>query len=204
MSHAKPKIGIVISTTRDARFGDRPTQWLLELASARGGAEFEVVDLRDYPLPFFNESASPAYMPPKNEVAQRFAEKVAEFDGYIVITAEYNHGIPAVLKNALDHVYAQFHRKPVAFVGYGGVGGARAIEQLRLVAVELQAAPLRNAVHIGMTEFLGLWQQGKAFSDYPHLEQSAGVMLDDLLWWAKALRAARDGNAGEETQAAAA
>lgn len=148
--------------------------------------------------------ASPAYVPPKNEVAQRFAEKVAEFDGYIVITAEYNHGIPAVLKNALDHVYAQFHRKPVAFVGYGGVGGARAIEQLRLVAVELQAAPLRNAVHIGMTEFLGLWQQGKAFSDYPHLEQSAGVMLDDLLWWAKALRAARDGNAGEETQAAAA
>ena len=86
MSHTKPKIGIVISTTRDARFGDRPTQWLLELASARGGAEFEVVDLRDYPLPFFNEPASPAYMPPKNEVARRFAEKVAEFDGYIVIT----------------------------------------------------------------------------------------------------------------------
>jgi NAD(P)H-dependent FMN reductase len=80
----------------------------------------------------------------------------------------------------------------VAFVGYGGVGAARAIEQLRLVAVEQQSAPLRNAVHLGLSEFLGIWQQGKSFSDYPYLEQSATAMLDDLLWRANALKAARD------------
>jgi len=201
---AKPKIGIVISTTREGRFGDRPTQWLLGLARARGGAEFEIVDLRDYPLPFFDEPASPARMPPKNEVAQRFADKIAEFDGYVFITAEYNHGIPAVLKNALDYFYPQFNRKPVAFVGYGGVGAARAVEHLRLVAIELQAAPLRNAVHIGMAEFSGMLQNGKTFSDYPYLEQSANTMLDDLLWWAKALKTARDGIASEGTEAKAA
>src|SRR5918998_2839054 len=120
------KIGIIISTTREGRFGDRPTQWLVDLAKSRGEAEFEIVDLRDYPLPFFNEPASPVHMPPKNEIAQRLGARIAEFDGYIFITAEYNHGIPAVLKNALDHIYSQFNRKPVAFVGYGGVGGARA------------------------------------------------------------------------------
>jgi NAD(P)H-dependent FMN reductase len=204
MPPSKPKIGIVISTTREGRFGDRPTRWLFDIASARAEADFEVVDLRDYPLPFFNELASPVHVAPKNEVAQRFGEKIAEFDGYIFITAEYNHGIPAVLKNAIDHVYPQLQRKPAAFVGYGGVGGARAIEHLRLILIELQAAPLRNAVHIGLAEFLGLLQQGKAFSDYPYLEQSATLMLDDLLWWARALKTARDAIGGSETEAAAA
>ena len=82
-------------------------------------------------------------------------------------------------------------RKPIAFVGYGGVGAARAIEHLRLVAIELQMAPVRNAVHIGMVEFLGVWQQGKTFEDFPHLAQAAGAMLDDLAWWAKVLKTAR-------------
>jgi NAD(P)H-dependent FMN reductase len=189
---ATTKIAIIISTTREGRFGDRPTQWLLDLAATRGGAVFEVVDLRVYPLPFFNEPASPAYVPHENAIARSFGSKIAEFDGYIFITAEYNHGIPAVLKNALDHVYSQFTRKPIAFIGYGGVGAARAVEQLRLVAVELQAAPLRNAVHIGLAEFIGLLQQGKAFSDYSYLEQSANLMLDDLIWWTNALKKARE------------
>jgi NAD(P)H-dependent FMN reductase len=199
---ATAKIGIIISTTREGRFGDRPTQWLLDLATTRGGAEFEIVDLRDYPLPFFNEPASPAYVPPENEIAQKLGAKLAAFGGYIFITAEYNHGIPAVLKNALDHVYSQFNRKPVAFVGYGGVGAARAIEQLRLVAIELQAAPLRNAVHIGLAEFLGLLQQNKAFSDYPYLEQSANLMLDDLIWWTNALKSAREADLAGSLKAA--
>lgn len=199
---ATTKIGIIISTTREGRFGDRPTQWLLELATTRGGTVFEVVDLRDYPLPFFDEPASPAYVPPENAIARSFGSKIAEFDGYIFITAEYNHGIPAVLKNALDHVYSQFARKPVAFLGYGGVGAARAVEQLRLVAIELQAAPLRNAVHIGLAEFIGLLQQGKAFSDYPYLEQSANLMLDDLIWWTSALKAAREDDSVDSSKAA--
>ncbi len=189
----KLRIAIIIGTTREGRFGDRPANWILEMAQAHGGADFEIIDLRDFPMPLFDEPTSPAWGSPKNEVALHWARRVGEFDGYIFITAEYNHGISAVLKNALDHVYAEFHRKPAAFVGYGGVGGARAIEQLRLICVELQMAPLRNAVHIGLTEFLGMLKQNKQFGDFPHLEQSAKQMLDELLWWCAALRYGRLG-----------
>jgi NAD(P)H-dependent FMN reductase len=188
---SKPRIGIVLSTTRQGRFGDRPAAWIRDLAVTRTDMEFEIVDLRDYPLPFFDEPASPMWAPPKNEVAQRWARKVAELDGFIFVTAEYNHGVPAVLKNALDYAYKEFNRKPAAFVGYGGVGGARAVEQLRMIGVELQMAPLRAGVHIGGTDFVGMLLHGKTFADAPHLEPSAGAMLDDLAWWAKALKAAR-------------
>ena len=188
---SKPNIGIVVGTTRAGRFSEKPAAWIHGIASKREDMNFEILDLRDYPLPFFNEAMSPAYAPPKNEQAQRWARKLAQLDGLIVVTAEYNHGAPAVLKNALDSAYAEFNRKPIAFVGYGGVGAARAVEQLRLVAVELQMAPIRNAVHVGMIEFLGVWQQGKSFGDFPHLAQSATAMLDDLSWWAGALKNAR-------------
>lgn len=187
-----PKIGIIISTTREGRFGDKPAQWIYELAQQRDTAEFEIVDLRDYPLPFFEELKSPAWETPQNEVAQRWGQKMAELDGYIFITAEYNHSVSGVLKNALDYAYPEFHRKPAAFVGYGGVGGARAIEQLRLILVELQIAPLRSAVHIGVTEYLGIVQQGKTLADFPYLAQSAGQLLDDLVWWTNTLKAGRE------------
>jgi NAD(P)H-dependent FMN reductase len=135
---------------------------------------------------------SPAWAPVRNEAAQRWAARLATLDGLVVVTPEYNHGPSAVLKNALDYAYKEFIRKPIGFVGYGGVGAARAIEQLRLVAIELQMAPVRNAVHIGMVEFLGIWQQGKSFEDFPHLAQAAKGMLDDLAWWARALKTARE------------
>src|SRR6266852_4128904 len=94
--------------------------------------------------------------------------------------------------HAMDYAYKEFVRKPVAFVGYGSVGGARAVEQLRLVTAELQMVSVRNAVHIGGCDFLGLFQQGKSFDDYPHLAQSAGPMLDELAWWTKTLKPARE------------
>jgi len=125
-------------------------------------------------------------------VAQRWAAKLAGLDGFLLVTPEYNHGTSAVLKNALDYAYKEFVRKPVAFVGYGGVGGARAVEHLRLVAAELQMVSVRNAVHITGGDFLGLWQQGKSFDDFPHLAQAAAGMLDELAWWAKALKIARE------------
>ena len=191
MSSAHPHIGIVIGSTREGRFGDKPAQWIRQLAQARSGISFEMIDLRDHPLPYFNEPVSPAWAPVQNPAARRWAEKLASLDGLIVVTPEYNHGPTAVLKNAFDYAYAEFGRKPIAFVGYGGVGAARAIEQLRLVAIELQMAPVRNAVHVGMVEFLGIWQQGKSFEDFPHLAKAAEAMLDDLAWWAGALKAAR-------------
>jgi NAD(P)H-dependent FMN reductase len=202
MSKPRIGIGIVISTTRQGRFGDRPAAWIRELAAGRTDMEFELVDLRDYPLPFFDEPASPMWAPPKNEVAQRWARKVAELDGFIFVTAEYNHGVPAVLKNALDYAYREFNRKPAAFVGYGGVGAARAVEQLRMIGVELQMAPLRSGVHIGGTDFVGMLLHGKTFADATHLEPSAAAMLDELAWWAKALKAARVPSSADVVDAA--
>lgn len=195
MSSPVPRIGIVIGSTREGRFADKPAQWIHGIAQQRTDLAFELVDLRDHPLPFFNEPMSPAWAPVKNEAAQRWAARLATLDGLVVVTPEYNHGPSAVLKNAFDYAYKEFNRKPIGFVGYGGVGAARAVEQLRLVAVEVQMAPVRNAVHIGMVEFLGIWQQGKSFDDYPHLAQAAGGMLDDMAWWAKALKTARQATA---------
>lgn len=190
-----PKIGIVISTTREGRFADKPAQWIFDLASKRNDIAFELVDLRDYPMPFFDAPKSPAYGPVDHEEARRWAAKVNELDGYLFITAEYNRSISGALKNALDHAYSEFNRKPAAFVGYGGVGAARAIEQLRLMCVELQIAPTRNAVHIGIEPYLGVLQQGKSFNDYEFLTQSAQTMLDDLSWWASTLKAGRSSSA---------
>ncbi|MDB5482559.1 MAG: putative reductase (flavin mononucleotide reductase) dehydrogenase, partial [Caulobacteraceae bacterium] len=115
----------------------------------------------------------------------------AELDGFIFVTAEYNRGPPAALKNALDYAYKEFNRKPAAFVGYGGVGGARAVEHLRLICIELQMAPTRSGVHIGGADFIGMYMQGKTFADMPHLDPTAIAMLDELAWWTNVLRHAR-------------
>jgi NAD(P)H-dependent FMN reductase len=187
-----PRIGVILSTTRQGRFADRPTEWLMNIARQRTDAVFELVDLRDYPMPFFDEPRSPMAVPPKDAVALRWGQKLATLDGFIFVTAEYNHGIPAVLKNALDYAYAEFNRKPATFVAYGSAGGARAVEQLRLILAELQVASLKYAVHIGYAELVGLLRQGKTFADYPYLEGSAVKMLDDLVWWAETLRAGRN------------
>jgi NAD(P)H-dependent FMN reductase len=188
----KPKIGIVIGSTRPTRFGERPAAWIHGIARQRTDLDFELIDLRDYPLPLFNEPGSPAWGPINNEVAQRWAAKLAGLDGFILVTPEYNHGTSAVLKNALDYAYKEYVRKPVAFVGYGGVGGARAVEHLRLVTAELQMASVRNAVHIAGNDFLSIWQQGKSFDEFPHLAQAAAGMLDELAWWTRALKTARE------------
>ena len=193
MTSSLPRVGIIIGSTREGRFGEKPARWIHDIARQRTDLAFEMIDLRDHPLPLFAEPMSPAWGPVTNDAGKRWGALLHGLDGLIVVTPEYNHGPSAVLKNALDYAYNEYVRKPIAFVGYGGVGAARAIEQLRLVAVELQMAPVRNAVHIGMVEFLGIWQQGKTFADYPHLAQAATGMLDDLAWWTKALKAARAG-----------
>ena len=188
---ANPKIAIIISTTRAARFGEKPGQWLFDIASKRGDMDFELVDLRDYPMPFFDEIASNAWAPSQNEIAQRWQKKVAEFDGYVFVCAEYNRSVTAVLKNALDYAYPEWNRKPAAFLGYGSVGAARAVEQLRLICVELQMAPTRTGVHIQGADFMAVWRQGKPISELTYLQPNANTMLDELAWWTNALNAAR-------------
>lgn len=188
----KPRIGIIISTTREGRFGERAARWVAQLAETRSDLDVEVVDLRDYPLPFFESAASPRFVPIDTPEAKKWSGKLAELDGYVFVTAEYNHSISGVLKNALDFVFAEPARKPAAFVGYGAVGGARAVEQLRLIAVELSMVPLNRAVHINMEPFLGMMREGKDFADYPYLAPTVEVMLDELAWYAQTLRAGRE------------
>jgi NAD(P)H-dependent FMN reductase len=194
----KPKIGLILSTTRETRFADRPAQWVLDIANARGDADYEIVDLRDYPIAYFDAPASPRFVPLQDPVALRFAAKMAELDGYIFITAEYNRAIPAVLKNAIDHIYAEAARKPAAFLGYGAVGGSRAVEQLRLIAIELSMVPMKAGVHINMEPLLGMLREGKDFGDYPYLAPTVTAMLDELSWYTKVLKAGRDEEALEQ------
>jgi NAD(P)H-dependent FMN reductase len=189
---AQPKIAVIISSTRETRFGEKPARWIYDLASQRSDIDVEILDLRDFPLPFFDEVASNAWAPSKNEIAQRWQQKVAEYDGYIFVTAEYNRSITGVLKNALDYAYPEWNKKPAAFVGYGSVGAARAIEQLRLICVELQMAPTRTGVHIQGADFMAVWQQGKHIAELEYLQQNAATMLDELIWWTNALKTARE------------
>jgi NAD(P)H-dependent FMN reductase len=188
----KFKIAVIIGSTRATRFGDKAARWIHDIASQRNDMTVEILDLRDYPMPFFDEVASNAWVPSQNEVAQRWQKKVAQFDGYIFVTAEYNRGIPAVLKNALDYAYLEWNRKPAAVVGYGSVGAARAAEQLRLIAIELQMAPTRTGVHIQGADFMAVWKNGKEIAELPYLRQNATDMLDQLVWWTKALKTARE------------
>ena len=196
---SKPKLAIVIGSVRPNRFADHPAQWITEIAKKRGDFSVELIDLKDYPMPLFDEAASPVYTPSESDVARRWQKKMAEFDAYVFTAAEYNRGPTAVLKNALDYAYTEWNNKPVSFVGYGGVGGARAIEQLRLNAIELQLAPIRNAVHIQMAVYLAVVKEGKTLAEFDFLQQNAKDMLDQLAWWTHALKAAR-----EESERAAA
>ncbi|WP_421916714.1 NADPH-dependent FMN reductase [Mesorhizobium sp.] len=195
---SKPKIAIVIGSTRAARFADVPTQWIAKIARSHADIDVEIVDLRDFPLPFFDEVASSAWVPSTNEVALRWQKKVAEFDGFIFTAAEYNHGPTAVLKNAIDYAANEWNKKPAGFVGYGGVGGARAVEQLRMHAVELQMAPVKAAVHIVWGDFLAVRQGEKKLEDLEHLNQAATALVNDVAWWAKALKKARDADVVDE------
>ncbi|MGC4077528.1 MAG: NAD(P)H-dependent oxidoreductase [Rubrivivax sp.] len=188
----KPKIGIILSTTRETRFADRPAKWVLDIANARGDATYEIVDLRDHPLPFFDAVGSPRFVPLTDEAQLQFARKIAEFDGYIFVTAEYNHTIPAVLSNALTYIFDEMARKPAAFVGYGAVGGSRAVEHLRLVAVEFSVVPTKSAVHINMEALLGMVRGGKDFGDYEYLAPTVTTMLDELGWYVRTLKAGRE------------
>ena len=191
---AKPKIGVIISTTRDVRFADKPAKWLMDNVQKRDDMDFELLDLRDFDLPFFDEKASNLWMPSEDPKAVAWQKKLAEFDGYIILTAEYNHSIPGVLKNALDQAYKEWNHKPVAAMGYGGVGAARAIEHLRGIAVELKMVPVRDAVHLGGGEFMKvspLGANGEMSEVDEVLQPSLTAMLDELAWWAEATKTAR-------------
>jgi NAD(P)H-dependent FMN reductase len=190
------KIQVIIGSTRQQRFSEKPATWIYEEAKKREELDVELVDLRDYPLPFFDEPTSPARMNGEysNDMTQKWARKVAEADGYIIVSPEYNHGYPAVLKNALDVIYPEWNKKPVGFVSYGSTGGARAVEQLRQVAIELQMAPIKQAIHIPGQIYLAVIrpQEGDTSNPFAPLKDQANAFLSQLIWWTRALKVARE------------
>ena len=184
----KLKIQVVVGSVREV-CGSLPVAcWVHASAREQGGLKAELVDLADWPLPMFALATSPAMGGYKDPLQQRWAAKVGEADGYILVSPEYNHGASAVLKNALDYLYAEWNRKPVAFVSFGNTGGARAVEQLRAIAVELRMAPLGEAVHLfGVGAKL---RDGRFEADAKDKKQLA-QLFDSLTWWGEALQTAR-------------
>jgi len=187
-------IKVIAGSTREGRFSDKAAMWIAEEIKKQEGVAVEVLDLRDYEMPFFNEPVSPSFKqePFKNEAVARFTKKIEEGDAFVMVTPEYNHGTSGVLKNALDWVYPEWNNKPVAFVSYGSVGGARAVEQLRTNAIELQMAPIRNAVHIpGEQYFPVLFGKKDVKELFASLAKQSEAMITQLLWWTNALKNAR-------------
>jgi NAD(P)H-dependent FMN reductase len=186
-------IQVVLGSTRDGRFGGHVAAWVIDRVARRPDADFELVDLRDYPLPMFDQ-APPARTGRDypNEHSVPLGRTLDRADGFLILTPEYNHGYPGVLKNAMDHTFVEWNRQPVAFVGWGNVGGARAIEQLRLVAVEFEMAPLRHAVHVLPDVMRASREPGadplEVFASH---DDRLTLVLDDLVWWTEALAAAR-------------
>lgn len=185
---------VIVGSTREGRFSEKVLPWITKGLDQQEGISYEVLDLRDYNMPFYDQPMSPAMVENGaygNEVVRNFAKKISEADTYLIIAPEYNHGYSAILKNALDSVYGEWNKKAVGFVSYGSVGGGRVVEQLRTVAVELQMAPVRNAVHIQAPWFLldesGNLKEG-ALADY---EKSLNSTLKQLKWWGEALKVAR-------------
>jgi NAD(P)H-dependent FMN reductase len=190
------KIAVITGTTRQGRFSELVTAWALDRLGARSDFDLVPIDLRDHPLPFF-DGAAPARTGRdySREDVARFGELIDSADGFVVLTAEYNHGYPAVLKNAMDWTFVEWRRKPITFVGWGNVGGARAVEQLRQVAVEYEMAPLRYAVHVLPDTMITVIKAG-ADADISMLEPldpRLTTLADDLAWWASALSEARIG-----------
>jgi NAD(P)H-dependent FMN reductase len=188
------KIKVILASIRNGRFGDKPAEWITELAKKVEGFSVELLDLKDYELPMFAEAVSPAYVKGDYEKPEvnKWAEKIAEADGFIIVIPEYNHGYPPSLKNNIDYLAKEWVNKPVSFVGYGSVGGSRAVEQFRGVAIEMQMAPIRNSVHIMnpwlLTEKDGTLKAGVLDAYIWPAEN----MLTQLSWWGSALKEARN------------
>jgi NAD(P)H-dependent FMN reductase len=187
-------ISVIVGSTRQGRFSEKPAQWIFKHLEKRDGVYARLLDLRNFPMPFFDQLVPPAMpdrAPYENEIVKKWTAEIARSDGFIFVTPEYNYGAAAVLKNALDWVYPEWNRKAVAFVSYGAVAGARSVQQLRETAIELQLAPVRSSVHIPVATLWAHLRGGDVDAGLAELEAPAKTMIDDLLWWAEALKTAR-------------
>ena len=178
------RIAIILGSTRPNRVGAQVAAWVFNIASRHPEADFELVDLRDYPLPHLDEPLPPSLGQYHNDHTKQWAARIASFDGFVIVTPEYNHGTSGVLKNAIDYLHAEWNNKAVGFVSYGSAGGARAAEHLRLVAGELQMADVRQQVVLSlMTEF----ENFSVFKPGDHNLAALNTLLDQVIAWSTAL-----------------
>jgi NAD(P)H-dependent FMN reductase len=179
-------ISVIVGSTREGRFSEKPAKWILQQLKKRERVDARLLDLRDFPMPFFDQPATPATpatpgRPPySNEAVQRWTAAIAQSDGFVFVTPEYNYGPSAVLKNAIDWVYPEWNRKAVGFVSYGSAMGARGVQQLRETAIELQLAPIRSSVHIPVATLWAHYQGGDVDAGLAELEAPTKTLLDDL------------------------
>jgi NAD(P)H-dependent FMN reductase len=182
------KLAIILGSTRPGRNGKAVADWVLAKAKERTSADYELIDLIDYPLPHLDEPVPPSQGKYAGEHTKAWAATISEFDGYVFVTPEYNHSTSGVLKNAIDYVHAEWNNKAAAFVAYGNVGGARAIEHLRAISSELQLAHVRQTLTFSlMTDF----ENFSVFTPAAHHAAAAVTLFTQLESWAGALKAIR-------------
>ena len=188
------KLAVILSSTRDARFGIKIVPWVLRTAKTfEAFDEVELIDVKDFELPLYNEAAGPKFLggnyanAPK---AKEFAAKIGEADAFILVHTEYNHGVPGDVSNALAYVYEEWNKKPIGFVGYGGaLGAGRATEQLRTIAAELELVDIQTATNLVFAPF-GAWGEDGPLNEKP--TENLVAELNQLAWYAKALKVGRE------------
>jgi NAD(P)H-dependent FMN reductase len=184
------RVAIITGSTRPGRVNEAVARWVYDIAKRRGDAEFELVDIAEYNLPLLDEPVPPSLGQYSREHTKAWADKISSFDAYVFVTPEYNHGISAALKNAIDYLFREWNNKAAGFVSYGSAGGSRAVEQLRLVMAELMVADVRSHVMLSLfTDF----ENFTKFKPDPRHEQGVGMMLDQVIAWGNALKSLRNG-----------
>jgi NAD(P)H-dependent FMN reductase len=197
------RVAIILGSTRPGRKGEAVTRWVYNIAKKRSSndAEFEYIDIKDFNLPLLDEPIPPSQGQYTKAHTKRWSAKIDSLDAFIFVTPEYNHGIPGALKNAIDFLYREWNNKAAGFVSYGGAGGVRSVEQLRLVMAELQVADVRAQVTLSLfTDF----ENFTRFKPAPYQEQAVNTLLDQVISWGTVLKALRTKKLGEYPPSAAA
>jgi NAD(P)H-dependent FMN reductase len=178
------RIGVILGSTRPGRRGEPVARWVMEQATRRSDAEFELVDLADYPLPHLDEPLPPSMGQYQNTHTQDWAATIGRFDGFVFVTPEYNHSTSGVLKNAIDFLYAQWNNKAMGVVSYGVAGGTCAAEHLRLIAGELEMADVRTNVALSLfTDFENFTE----FTPTARQAQVLDTLFGEVIAWSQAL-----------------
>jgi NAD(P)H-dependent FMN reductase len=186
------RVAVIVGSTRPGRVGESVARWVHEIAQRRTDAEFELVDIKDFNLPLLDEPVPPSMGQYSQPHTKAWAAKINQFDAFVFVTPEYNHGTSGALKNAIDYLYREWNNKAAGFVGYGSAGGTRAVESLRLVMGELQIADVRSQVALSLfTDF----ENFTVFKPASHHEKSVNAMLDQVIAWGGALKTLRDKSA---------